>query len=720
MPILRAFTRTLTDWYHQAFSWQLVLLVVLIAGLIAYLVRFAETMPSRRFVGLCVLTGLLGVLLVGTGFRTLTVLKLTSPSFLPQMFQVKVGSMVEKSLSWIKGMIALTAAALSVYEGQLILEKKAPRQPWVKGIALFLAVMSVGAYFRYGDLGYVNYYHRWEFFHYFIGSKYDRELGYQRLYKCAAVAQADSGQINEVRARKLRDLSIDVLAPAQTALDDSGDCRTRFTDERWAAFKEDVRFFRNQSGLQYWNDMQKDHGYNPPPVWTVMGHFWSSRHAADDGYIKFLACFDLAFWIGLFGAIWWAFGWRVFAVAAIFWGCQLPAEYFWTGGAFMRHDWIFWLVLSGCLMRKRYFALGGAAFAYSTLLRVFPGILLVGMAMVAGAYVWKQHVKLQDHERIARLALIVTAGLTVVTAGVLLYLRTFREADSAAIAAGATESTGMLTSPLFLGVVALWGLWGLTALGYVLVRKLMDPSHVRVMAGGLIATFVLVGISGAVAGWRAYPEFYHHIQVHNHTPLTNNMGLQTIFAQSPEGGMEFVRDEKQLDPFAQWKQMRRDRLHAFRWLHRVAVIGLLLALGRVAVRIKRLWIAQALSLAILVSIIEVTCYYYTMFILTAFLSRHRKGIEQWILAIAGISQLVAINRYFSYFYDWRYWSQSVVFCVLAISLIFAYWPRQKKTETSKAPVGAVAKPTLGESSGVDFLAEATRPSQPAPAPIASS
>jgi hypothetical protein len=633
MPILRVLTRTLTSWYQMAFSWQLVLLVVLIAGIIAYLVRFAETMPSRRFVGLCVLTGLLGVLLIGTGFRTLNVLKIVSPSFLPQALQIKLGSMVEKSLSWIKCMIALTAAALSVYEGQLILEKKAPRKPWTKGIALFLAIMSIGAYFRYGDLGYVNFYHRWEFFHYFVGSKYDRELGYERLYKCAAVAQADSGQINEVRARKLRDLSIDVLAPAQTALDDAADCRDRFTTERWDSFKEDVKFFRNQSGLQYWNDMQKDHGYNPPPVWTVLGHFWSSRHVADDGYIKFLACFDLAFWIGLFTAIWWAFGWRVFCVAAIFWGCQLPAEYFWTGGAFMRHDWIFWLVLSGCLVRKQYFALGGAAFAYATLLRVFPGILLIGWVVVAGAYFLK-------HKRMAR-------------------------------------------------------------------------SHLRVMLGGLAATVILVSVSIGVAGKEAYPAFYKHIQVHNRTPLTNNMGLETILSQSVAGGMEYTRDEKQLDPFADWKRMRREQLHFYRPLHLVLLAGLLMAFVMAVRRIKLLWIAQALSLAILVSIVEVTCYYYTMFILTAFLSRHRRGVEQWILCVAGVTQLIAINHYFSFYYDWRYWSQSVVFFVFAVSLVLAYWPKQKKVQVQQLPVGA-ATPSLGE------VAASTRPSQPAPAPIAGS
>ena len=33
-------------------------------------------------------------------------------------------------------------------------------------------------------------------------------------------------------------------------------------------------------------------------------------------------------------------------------GCQLPAEYLWTGGAFLRQDWLFWLVISACLARK--------------------------------------------------------------------------------------------------------------------------------------------------------------------------------------------------------------------------------------------------------------------------------------------------------------------------------------------------------------------------------
>ena len=69
------------------------------------------------------------------------------------------------------------------------------------------------------------------------------------------------------------------------------------------------------------------------------------------------------------------------------------------------------------------------------------------------------------------------------------------------------------------------------------------------MLGGLAATVISVSVSIEVAGAHAYPEFYNHIQVHNKTPLTNNMGLETILSQSVDGRMEFVRDEKHLDPF---------------------------------------------------------------------------------------------------------------------------------------------------------------------------
>jgi hypothetical protein len=600
---MQAIQRAFHLWLQnltQIYSHQLLVILILIFIIGRYLVREVDGISNARFVGLSVLAGILGVFGLGAIFHTPTV---------SELLGIRVGGINEQHLSWAKAVIAITAAGLSVYEGVLIAQKKAPRKIWAKGIGLALAILSIGAYFRYGDFGYQNFYHRHEFFHYYLGSKYDRELGYERLYQCVAVAQADTSaaQANEVRARKMMNLETDFIGPTTDALAHPEQCKDRFTPENWEAFKADVKFFRNSANLQYWNDMQKDHGYNPPPVWTLMGHLWGKAHPATDGYLKFLASFDILLFTGLFAAIYWAFGWRVFAVAAIFWGCQLPAEYFWTGGAFLRQDWLFYLVLSACLLRKRYWTLAGASFAYATLLRIFPGLLVAGLLVVWGTHIYK--------------------------------------------------------------------------------KKRVAPHHLRVALGGIVAAVALFGISVGVAGWRAWPEFVHHIGVHNSTPLTNNMGLPTVLAHSYAGRMEFVRNEKHLDAFDDWKQMRTARLKAFRPFHVIALVIIAGLLVLVVSRVKSQWVALALSLIVFVGVLEVTCYYYSIFILAAILSRHRRDVEQWILAVAGISQLLAVNHYLSYYYDDRYTAQSYLFCFFALTLLVAYWPMKT---TVKAPQGVTA------------------------------
>jgi len=323
-----------------------------------------------------------------------------------------------RELSGLKATIALGAAALSIWEVGRIAQKKPVRQRYVKAMAFAIATMSVAAYMRFGDIGYRKFYHRWEHFHYFMGSKYNRELGYKGLYECTAIAQVDLGMRNEVAARKLRNLEIDVLESTEAVLANPEKCKSRFTPERWEAFKADVKFFRTASGLKYWNDMQKDHGYNPPPVWTVAGHLLSSLQPASERFQQLLAAIDPLLFLGLFAAVFWAFGWRVFCVALTFWGCQLPAEYFWTGGAFLRQDWLFFLVLCACLLKKRYFMLAGAAFAYSTLLRVFPGPLLFGPIVVAGWYLWKHRRFKKEHLRVAYGGILATALLVPISMGI--------------------------------------------------------------------------------------------------------------------------------------------------------------------------------------------------------------------------------------------------------------------------------------------------------------
>src|SRR5262249_9085757 len=159
------------------------------------------------------------------------------------------------------------------------------------------------------------------------GSKYSKELGYNRLYECSAAAEIDLGRERNVYGRELRDLRENLIKPNSdpTVKKHIEECKPRFTPERWASFKKDVDWFAKAMGGpradgSYWTDGQKDHGYNPPPVWTMAGKFFGSFGVADDGFFKVLAGLDVMMHVGTVLLLNWAFGWRVMAIGTIFWG----------------------------------------------------------------------------------------------------------------------------------------------------------------------------------------------------------------------------------------------------------------------------------------------------------------------------------------------------------------------------------------------------------------
>src|SRR5262252_5776139 len=102
----------------------------------------------------------------------------------------------------------------------------------------------------------------------------------------------------------------------------------------------------------------------------------------------------------MFGALWWAFGWRVFAVAALYWGCNAAGDDYFVSGAFLRQDWLFFFVMAACLARKRWYALAGASIVTAALLRIFPGIAVIGWLVVAGAHAWRHRRMAKHHQRL--------------------------------------------------------------------------------------------------------------------------------------------------------------------------------------------------------------------------------------------------------------------------------------------------------------------------------
>jgi hypothetical protein len=268
----------------------------------------------------------------------------------------------------------------------------------IVGLFSFLAWWNIGHYH------FDHYVHIWEHYHYITGAKYP-ELRYKRLYQCTAVADVEDGYKKRVQDRKMRRIESDNrLGTSDEIIAHPEICKSLFPDpKRWEQFRTDIRFFRSRFSLDRWDESQNDHGYNATPVWAIMGR-WISEHVelTWDNIVN-LSVIDSVYLVIMWMVILWAFGWKAAAVAAVYWGCNFPARFYWNGGSYLRYDWQLWLLVGICFLRKRKPFFGGAALTYSTLLRVFPGFVVAALVLKAiGSMVRERRIFLSgDHQRFA-------------------------------------------------------------------------------------------------------------------------------------------------------------------------------------------------------------------------------------------------------------------------------------------------------------------------------
>jgi len=126
-----------------------------------------------------------------------------------------------------------------------------------------------------------------------------------------------------------------------------------------------------------------DHGYNASPVWTLAGTVLANTGPATETQIKVLTAIDCGLLVAAAAMIAWAFGWRVLCVALLVFATNFPSRWYWTGGCFLRHDWLFLTLAGTCLAKKGRSLLGGFALGYAALLRIFPVFVFVGPMLAA-------------------------------------------------------------------------------------------------------------------------------------------------------------------------------------------------------------------------------------------------------------------------------------------------------------------------------------------------
>src|SRR5215471_1639933 len=106
--------------------------------------------------------------------------------------------------------LALLALALVAW-GLYLTKKGTPRahQKLRDGLLVAVGVLSFCSYWNFFSFHFGNYVHIWDTYHYYIGSKYFKELSYDRLYECVAVADSEDPTLRRrVELRKIMNLLI--------------------------------------------------------------------------------------------------------------------------------------------------------------------------------------------------------------------------------------------------------------------------------------------------------------------------------------------------------------------------------------------------------------------------------------------------------------------------------------------------------------------------------
>jgi len=256
----------------------------------------------------------------------------------------------------------------------------------------------------------------WNVFHYYLGSKYYKELGHQDIY--AAVLAADDDYQERVRAqggekeegrlkrswrriKKARDLRTYTVRPRKDLVERFD--RSAFTEERLRELGRDSRFLKRYMGFGNpgWAQCFTDLGFNPAPPWTVIGTPLANLVPTKWPWFWLVSNSDLALYLLAFGLIWWAFGLRVAAVMTLWLNCAQLNEARFTGG-FLQYDWLVSCLASVAFYRRGFYRSAGVALSWGAMTRVFPGFLVFPIGLkILGAIGGIDSSPHEDRDRIS-------------------------------------------------------------------------------------------------------------------------------------------------------------------------------------------------------------------------------------------------------------------------------------------------------------------------------
>lgn len=264
-----------------------------------------------------------------------------------------------------------------------------------------LGIAAAGALLAFYNLGHPQFWdhaerrplavHVLDLRQYYGTAKYFDELGYRGLYQADVAAyvedvpKATLDSLANTPMRDLRTHRMSTVAAQRTAIETT---RERFSADRWQQYKRDAAYFRKVMGESDFLHYMRDFGGNATPVWVSLAYGLFGSFEASTGAFWLTGLLDPLLLLVAFGAVGLTFGARSAALVMVIFGANDFVMYGsnWAGST-LRHDWLVWLALGACAMRRGWPRTAGVCWGLATLIRAFPGLAILGASLPA-AWWW--------------------------------------------------------------------------------------------------------------------------------------------------------------------------------------------------------------------------------------------------------------------------------------------------------------------------------------------
>ncbi len=244
--------------------------------------------------------------------------------------------------------------------------------------------------------------------YYYTNSKYLDELGYDGLYAGMLLCDDERGAPRTRHIATIRDLRNDQLIRTAEGVLHGRVLKRSFTPERWDAFCHDSVFFLDRIGKKSLaENFFVDHGYNPPPTWTLFGGNLAARVAVEQ--VVWVCRVDMLLIAAMLGVIGWAFGTEVGLWASLFYAVTFSGRWPILGMAILRFDWVAALAVGYALYYRQRLGTAAAMMAFAAWNRVFPAIFFWGWLVDAVRATAREGRIPRPHLRFVAVATLVSA-----------------------------------------------------------------------------------------------------------------------------------------------------------------------------------------------------------------------------------------------------------------------------------------------------------------------